>query len=404
MYQNKKKKCVYFRADGNADIATGHLMRCLSVADACVSLSMDVCFLLSDAESAALLAQFDPKGRFPYQILGTAVYNQPEKELDELCSILQYNTQAKHPSDADFTISNGGNFANNPESTYDIHAFCLFIDSYFVTENYLRTLNELCPVAYMDDLQLFDYPVSLVINYDVMTAKTQPRYEAAYRNAKKTLLGSSYTPLRRQFADCTPVVRPSVSDILVTTGGSDPYHFALKAARALSSAPLCLHILLGAYHPDRDELLRLSEELPFLTLHEAVTDMAGLMAQCDLAISAAGTTLFELCAAGVPAISYTFADNQMPAAEAFAAASAIPYAGDLRTDADAVVSSVLGFVTHMSHPTVESTTLSTSSSSSCEMTAFSLRKQAQLAERALVDGKGALRIADALSSLLKSYS
>ena len=58
--------------------------------------------------------------------------------------------------------------------------------------------------------------------------------------------------------------------------------------------------------------------------------MAAIMKQCDFAISAAGTTLYELSAIGVPTISITFADNQLIMAETFHETDAIPYAGDLR--------------------------------------------------------------------------
>mgnify|MGYP002226996556 CR=1 FL=1 len=53
---------------------------------------------------------------------------------------------------------------------------------------------------------------------------------------------------------------------------------------------------------------------PGLRLYEHVAQMAELMQRCDLAVSAAGTTLFELCSAGTPAVSFTMADNQFTTA------------------------------------------------------------------------------------------
>ena len=304
-------RLIYFRTDGNSQIATGHLMRCLSIAQACQTLSLPVCFLVSDEDSASLLKQFDPAGTFPVKILSSAVYNEMEQELPELLSLL-----SEAPS-------------------------LLFIDSYFVTEPYLQAFAGVCPVAYLDDLQLFDYPVDLVINYDVIPEDMLPSYQAAYTKADQTLLGASYTPLRRQFQMDVPAVRPSVKDILITTGGSDPYHFCLnllscfqeRLSSLLAEPDFHLHILIGSLSKDRELLQELAKELPFLMLHENVSDMATLMASCDLAVSAAGTTLYELCAAGIPAISYTFADNQLPSSLAFASAGAVPCAGDLRMHA-----------------------------------------------------------------------
>ena len=60
--------------------------------------------------------------------------------------------------------------------------------------------------------------------------------------------------------------------------------------------------------------------------------MSDYMKKCDLAISAGGSTLYELCACGTPTIQYTLADNQLGAARAFSEQGLIPWAGDIRTD------------------------------------------------------------------------
>ena len=348
-------RLVYFRTDGNSHIATGHLVRCLSIADACFSLGMKVCFLVSDQESKALLQSFDPACRFPVRILETAVYDDLEKELPEVLGMLNEAGQAEQ---------------------------IFFLDSYYVTEHYLSAVRTAAKVAYLDDLQLFDYPADLLINYDVIPESRPASYQAAYQNAARTLLGASYTPLRAQFTDLQPYCRDRVSNILVTTGGSDPYHFCLRliaAFRKNSFLHLCqLHVVVGRLNEDKDKLYKLADELPFLQLHENVSDMASLMASCDLAVSAAGTTLYELCAAGVPSMSFCLADNQLTAAKAFDEAGAIPCAGDIRRSCDEVLGNVMNFVTYMSENSKK-------------------RKAALETMRQLVDGKGAMRIAKALT-------
>jgi len=358
-------RLVYIRTDGNSSIATGHLVRCLSIADACLLRGMKVCFLVSDKESKELLQNFDPLHRFPVQILETADYHNPERELPEVLALLN----GLHRADA--------------VGRHIVY----FLDSYFVTEKYLSDINAATPVAYLDDLKLFDYPVDLVINYDVIQEAFLPDYRKCYQRAKKTLLGAAYTPLRSQFADRKPGFRDQVSDILITTGGSDPFHFCLKLANTFLEKPsgcptpsFNLQIVVGRLNKDKEALCRLSEHFPSVTLHENVSDMASLMESCDLAVSAAGTTLYELCAAGTPAVSFTMADNQLTAAKAFADAGAIPCAGDIRVSCESVLDSVIDFVTDMSENLEQ-------------------RKSAQDNMRRLVDGQGALRIADALSKL-----
>lgn len=61
------------------------------------------------------------------------------------------------------------------------------------------------------------------------------------------------------------------------------------------------------------------------------------MQKCDIAISAAGSTLYELCATGIPAITYTLADNQLIAAEQFDKQGIMLSAGDCRDDEGFIV-------------------------------------------------------------------
>ena len=60
--------------------------------------------------------------------------------------------------------------------------------------------------------------------------------------------------------------------------------------------------------------------------------MAGLMRSCDIAVTAGGTTLYELCACGIPSIVFTMADNQLEFTESFYKRDAIWYEGDARKD------------------------------------------------------------------------
>lgn len=48
-----------------------------------------------------------------------------------------------------------------------------------------------------------------------------------------------------------------------------------------------------------------------------------------------GTTLYELCAVGVPSVSFTTADNQLSAVKTFSDVQIIPYAGDACSSLDA---------------------------------------------------------------------
>lgn len=360
-------RLIIIRTDGNSKIATGHLLRCLSIADACHARSMQVVFVVSSRESEILLLSFLSGTPFDSRNICRLTYadtDTPSRETDELFPLIDRLTQ-----DAGCSLTDT----------------VFLLDSYNVTNDYLEALRAKLKVAYLDDLRLFDYPADLIINYDIIPPNELSAYKAAYQNAGQTLLGGLYTPLRRQFLGRHALLREKAGNVLITTGGSDPEHFCLRFAGLPAQYPdlignLQFHIVVGRLNTDAGALQKLASEYSYLKIHENVTDMASLMCSCDLAVSAAGTTLYELCALGIPTISFTMADNQLTNAKAFADVQAIPYAGDIRFQQDEVLHHVLRFMTDMSQN-------------------FTARKNAHEAMSKFVDDQGAARIADALLKL-----
>lgn len=346
---------IYFRCDGNNQIATGHIMRCLSIAGACAALHAKVCFLVSDEESVSVLKErFAFPNEFSIQCLHSD-YQNMEAELPALRSIIVNPSRIAEPS-------------------------CIFVDSYSVTEPYLRELGKLCRTAYLDDILAFDYPVDLIINYD---REEEP---ACYRKTARKLLGAAYTPLREQFQNVSYEVRSEVQNILISTGGTDSYNaaasflksiFTLQADTDTDTAlrnNYHYHVVTSRLNSHFGELKQLASEYPAIHIHEKVQNMAELMCRCDLALSAGGATLCELCAVGVPTVSFATADNQLNAVNAFSAKKIIPYAGDVRSSLDNVIHAVKLFLSE-------------------NVFSYEKRKKSSQSMRAYIDGYGAARIA-----------
>lgn len=362
---------IYFRTDGNSEIATGHLMRCLAIARACAKAGAMVSFILSDKESLSLLKErFAFPEEFETHCLG-GDYRQLPGELPGLLSYLQKKESAVI-----------GSVSSIP---------WLFVDSYYATPAYLEALGRVCRTAYLDDLRSFDCAVDLVINYD--TEEDCPYYARAARK----LLGVQYTPLREQFHSPAYEVRPEAAHVLLSTGGTDPLGVAqhlLETVCSMDSPGTALqslhyHILTSRSNTRYDALTALADRYPSIHIHEGITDVASLMASCDLAVSAGGTTLCELCAVGVPAVSYIMADNQRTAAASYADRGLIPCAGDIRmvhghkSEQPLVnpetVANIFSFLTTMSQN-------------------YAARKESSQKMRAFLNGSGADLIARALLS------
>ncbi len=354
---------ILIRTDGNPEIATGHLRRCLSIAEALSERGAGVEFALADQVSAGLFASFAPNGLYPVHVLDTD-YRKPGEELKALGALLS-----------------GGD--------YDV----LLVDSYFVTPDYLTALKAMVKTAYLDDLCAFDYPADLVINYD-----PDPPADF-YTKAGRLLAGYRYTPLRRQFQGIRPRIRDQVENVLLSTGGTDDPDIAGRLMRELlkgermqvqeknplrsNPASWNYHILAGPMNRHRSGLERLAQDHPNVQLYENVSRMADLMAECDLAVSAAGTTLYELCAAGLPTVSYTLADNQLASARGMESSASLPWAGDARSD-PRLPTKIAGILTELAQDKQK-------------------RQELSAAMHACVDGNGAARIAQELCRMDRNH-
>lgn len=340
---------VLFRADGNQKVGAGHIMRCLSLADALRDRGARPVFILAGPDMRPLIRQ---RG-YECQVLGSQ-YGHMEKELPVFLPLLEREA---------------------PD--------CVILDSYFVTPDYMRTVKAKAPLIYMDDLNAFDYPADIVVNYNLYGKAM------AYPPNKAYLLGPQYAPLRKQFQGLAPrVTKRSVEHILFSTGGADPYHVALRCLKYLREHPpvqdITFHFVLGAMNQNIGEIKEMASGMSCVVLHQQVSDMCTLMLQCDAAVSAAGTTLYELCACGVPSITYILADNQADGAAAFEAAGLMPCAGDIRKGL-AVAEAVFSKLERLSQD-------------------WEGRGRIRESMRALVDGGGAGRLADFVIGAVKNGS
>lgn len=288
---------ICIRADGNQQIGTGHIMRCLSLADAFREQGGEITFVTAEPYFQRLIQ----KRGYLCTVLGTA-YDRMEEELSVFLPLLE---------------------RKRPE--------LVILDGYFVTEKYMEAIRKISKLLYIDDLNAFNYPADVVVNYNLYGP------ELVYPQDKKYLLGPQYAPLRKEFQGLgLREAKERVENILISTGGADPYHVALRCAEYLRENPpetnIMFHFVLGAMNQDVEEMERIAEGLPCIKLHCQVTDMCSLMLRCDTAISAAGTTLYELCACGLPTITYVLADNQIQGAQVFQKMGLMPCVGDVRED------------------------------------------------------------------------
>lgn len=271
------------RADGNAKIGAGHLMRCLTIAEAVRKLpdAPEILVLCADADSGKMASD---RG-FETGVFHTD-YQQMEEELPLWKQWIKDETNS------------------------------ILVDSYHATDRYLAALKSFGRVCLMDDMQNHAYPADVVINYNVFADEAvYKRLYASQEGLSQFYLGGSYAPLREQFQNVDYRVKEKVGQVLLTTGAGDADNIAGAIMDRICEVnsytdDMIFHVLVGRFSPHLAAWQERALKHPNIRVHFDVQDMAGLMKQCDLAITAGGSTVYELSAVGVPLIAFAYAENQ----------------------------------------------------------------------------------------------
>ena len=354
---------LYIRADGNTEIGMGHVMRCLSIAEAVAETDGQPkpVFITADEGCCHLITD---RG-FQSIVLNTD-YRDMISELPQLAKLLGKEN--------------------------DI----ILVDSYQVSVQYYAALGQLAKVACLEDMGE-PYPVDLLINYNIYGAQLAANYRKPSgddrectshdKYPRQVLLGAEYMPLRKAFQKPSEyVVKDKVTDVTITTGGSDPCFAAASLMDAflydsnLSNQKIHWHVISGPFNSFAQQLKSRYQTCDNVTIHENVKDMRSLLLKSDVVLSATGSTIYEVSSLGVPMIVFYFAKNQRQGAEALEQMTDIINAGCFASDADAV------------------TARAVEAMKKC-VSQKDYRSLLHEQEKRLIDGKGALRIARHLLAL-----
>ena len=345
---------LYIRTEANRVTATGHMMRCLAIADAAAEKGIRTVFIVAEEDSE----------RFPQ-----------ERGYETICLGRRWD---------DFD----GEIPVIEKLIADRHVEVMLIDSYFVSEDYMKAVTQMTRTAYIDDLHTAVWSCSVLINYAVYYDLFD--YQKEYPDAE-LLLGCGYAPLRKEFHDLpAKQIRRDVKKVLAVTGGTDEYHFMKQFLEALLPrrelfAGVEFTLVCGAFNREIGEIRNLSLEYAAehgadsnavkIKVYPALPTLKEALLQTDLLITAGGTTLYEMAACGTPGICFSMADNQLDNVRGFAARELVLYAGDVREEFS--FDRLLGMMQEL-------------------MQDYEARTAVSEKLRTLIDGKGAGRIIDAV--------
>jgi UDP-2,4-diacetamido-2,4,6-trideoxy-beta-L-altropyranose hydrolase len=293
---------LWFRADATVAMGSGHVMRCLALAQA-----------WNDAGGSSRFAMAQTTPAITARL------------HSEKISVLEINSAPGSEQDANDLIA-----AMRADS-----GSWVVVDGYHFDSKYLRRLNDAgLRILLLDDTaERESYPAKIILNQNPHATRSLYRQRDA---GSRMLLGPRYAMLRREFKgwrDFKREIPAQGRKVLITMGGSDPANVTARVIKALEDIPgLELRIVVGGDNPRLRELYEAeqhsSSSLTFLT---DVKNMPELMAWADVAISAAGSTCCEICLLGLPAIVIDVAANQTPVAQELARQGAAVHIGSAST-------------------------------------------------------------------------
>ncbi|EPY2305686.1 UDP-2,4-diacetamido-2,4,6-trideoxy-beta-L-altropyranose hydrolase [Clostridium sporogenes] len=191
----------------------------------------------------------------------------------------------------------------------NISVDCLITDSYDVNEEYFNLTKGMFEITgYIDDMNLHYFNVDFIINQNIGAE------EYSYKANKDTrlFLGTNYTMLREEFRkNPNKNIKKEVQNFMITVGGADPNGITNIICNYVKDLEFKFHVIIGPSFKEENikKLIYLKKLKDNINLYFNA-NMIEIMNKCDIAISACGSTLYELSACQVPTLGLIIADNQ----------------------------------------------------------------------------------------------
>lgn len=328
-------KTVAIRVDASLEIGTGHVMRCLTLADAMRVEGM-ICQFISRAHLGNLIELIRRRGYEVIALPAEPDQNQFANAVDESVPAHSQWLGCRWRRDAEQTLKALRYTAPD----------LLVVDHYAIDFRWEEVLRpRVGKMMVIDDLADRRHECDYLLDQNL--GRTREDYISLVPTRCVVLIGPRYALLRPEFASIRAysLARrqpPKLQHLLITMGGVDNQNATTRVLDALNecSLPPDCHItvVLGANSPWQEQVREGAAKMTLPThVRVGVENMAQLMADSDLAIGAAGSTSWERCCLGLPSLIVVLAENQQEIAQALSCSGAsislsTPFSNDFQAE------------------------------------------------------------------------
>lgn len=297
---------ICIRTDASYDIGTGHLMRCLTLAEYLRREGAEIYFVCRDHPGIDYKAVIDKD--FELILLEYTATHATNRNHDDL-----YKRRLAYPPDVDRDQTLAA--IAQLEKPIDL----LIVDHYGIDAGWERGLRRAVEmIMVIDDLANREHDCDILLDLNCHI-DMESRYDNLVPESCLKLLGPEYALLREEFLRLREEAAELRKDnhLFVFFGGFDRTNETARTIRALTGIekPFTADIIVDSANINREEIFALCSGNSNFVIRENAGNMAELMASASLAIGAGGTTTYERACLGLPALIIAITENQISIAE-----------------------------------------------------------------------------------------
>jgi UDP-2,4-diacetamido-2,4,6-trideoxy-beta-L-altropyranose hydrolase len=315
---------IVIRTDASPLIGSGHLMRCLTLADILARKGASVSFVMR-------------------RLAGHLT--EPVRQHGQLLHLLPSPSEplSAYPFPENHTAWLGVDWQTDATETID--AIChegtstdlLIVDHYALDGRWESIVGRYCrKLMVIDDLADRTHLCDILLDQN-LRPDAHRRYGSLVPSECQTLFGPRFALLRDEFARHREQVTrhaKTLRNILIFFGGSDPHNLTtltLRALRQVLTPRTTVDVIIGPVNNHAEAITASADRLDSCTVHENVTEMAPLMIQADFCIGGGGSTTWERCCLGLPTVVVASSESELQLSEHLASLGIGLCAGSYRS-------------------------------------------------------------------------
>lgn len=292
---------IVFRADASQVIGSGHIMRCLTLAE----------YLRDKGDETFFICR---------QLPGNMIETIEKKEFKVFCLPYDFNANNQFSKTGLYASWLGTSLEKEFKDTKNCliqigEIDWLIVDHYALDEKWERALRKHTKhIMVIDDLANRKHNCDLLLDQNYYTDMSE-RYTGLVLPKCQLLLGSKYALLRNEFIEARKRAKirdGNVKRILIFMGGADSTNVTKKVLRVLETINFqgVVDVVVGMQNQFKDKIRAICKSRQDYNFYCQIDNIAELMLRADLAIGAGGATLLEYCLMKLPVLILVLAENQ----------------------------------------------------------------------------------------------